>query len=624
MDNQFPPLTDKKRFPLLCSLSDQLNHALMVCDGLVFFAPQDSSAANSATRMPGGDWHLYGDTRWPSFAAWIEFQLTHHSFLDRGGVLVVRAKLPSKASQPFEWIAGNHPLHNILPQMRTTSVMEAISTMLHTQFKSSEVIAGPTDESPAYVQSYCIYQQAAGKDDVRFVATYTDILNSAGVIIPRYRTADANEEDFSLCRFSLHSVFRLNAARLEGMLFITHSQSREFAPAHLSGDVIPPKWMNFHPSRTLRVRRAVRALPSPTLRNALMEMSDYEVVIGIRRREANAHMLAFGRLARPREMALFNTDTNATMTAFVHRAHGGAIYVIPDALVEEFDHTDCSEVRVGDISLPFASIFLKFTPPETLWLDEGARVDGCYIGKQGDEFLLTVTSRIDGVDYENSMSVACMDPIFALHVPTSDPELDINSAVDVGINAFLQENEPPAENFTGDVERPDGTMARVEDIRARSRKGRIERFRSQEPVFRACLNIIVNAACFIAFRPDDIDDAWEGEPSPEVLAAVNAAGDSRRVRDRKLGALRKLDHGDFTRVKICGRDLFTDGEERSADGAEAKSPRAHWRRGHWRRQRHGVGLSLIVLRWIRPTIVRSDHGSLVEARIYDVDRSARP
>jgi hypothetical protein len=536
MAAQFPILGDKKRFPLLCSFSDVCNHALMMCDGLEFFAPEDTSAANFATRMPGGDWHVYGDTRWPASAAWVEFALTHHSFLDRGGVLVLRAEIPRYTEQPFHWIASNHPLGRILPALRSSTMTEKISEMLRAQSRSSEAIAGPEDQRPRYVQGYCVYDQIAGDEEVRLVATYTDILNSAGTVIPRYRTAEVQEQDLSLCRFSLHALFRLNAARLEGTPFVRYSQLRTFTPAWLSGDTVPPKWANFHPSRTLRMRPAVRALPSPPLRDGLMEMVDYEVVLGVRHAEANAHMLAFDRLARPREMALFNADTNTTMAAFMHRAHGGAIYIIPDTLVEEFHHTDCSEVRVSDISLPFASVFLRFTPPESLWLDENARVDGCYIAKQSDEFLFTLTSRIADVDYEHSMSVACMDPIFALHVPTSDPERVVNAAVELGIEAFLRENEPPAENFSSDIERPDGTVAHVEDIRARSRKRRIEHFRSQEPAFRACLNIIINAACFITFRPEDISEEWEGEPPSRAGGsernrryATNSRSKNRRI-----------------------------------------------------------------------------------------------
>lgn len=618
MPSQFPILDDKKRFPILCSMSEACNHALMTCDDLAFFAPEQVSTASLETKMPGTEWHLYGDTRWPSSAAWVEFPLTHYAFLDHAGVLVIRAKIPSRNPDAFEWIAANHPLGNALPAVRSASMFQQLTELLQTHAQSDEVIAGPADERPRYVQSYCIYHYAAGEDQARFAAAYTDLLNTDGVVIPRFRMGEFKSQDLSLYRFSLHALFRLNAARISGTPFVRYSQLSAFGPAQVTGETIPPMWTAFHPSRTLRTRPAVRALATPALRHGFMEMADYEQVLNVRRREANSHTLAFERIARPRDMAFFNVDTNSTMAAFIHRAHGGAIYVIPDRLVDEFHHTECSEVRVGDIKLPFASVFLKFTPPEPVWLDQNARVDGCYVVKQGTEFLFTLTARIDGVDYENSMSLACLDPIFALHVPTSDAQLPVNSAIELGIEAFLLENQPPAETFSGDVERPDGTMTHVEDIRARSRKRRIERFHSQEPAFRRCLNIIVNAACFITFRPHDLSDAWEGEPSSELLAAANAAGDTRRSRDRKLGALRKLESGDFTRVKICGAELFLEVRRSDEAEADAKSPRAHWRRGHWRRQRYGPGLTLIVLRWIRPTIVMQDHGTPVEARIYEI------
>lgn len=589
----------------------------MICENLLFLAPQESATANLATRLPGSEWHLYGDTRWPSDASWIEFPLTHYAFLDRGGVLVMRAELPTDETDQFGWIAANHPLARVLPAMRLESTVQKIAGMLQFQANSNEVVPGPEDQQPRYVQGYCIFRQHADDEAVQFVATYTDLLNLSGIPIPRFRMGEFQPSDLSLCQFSLHALFRLNQARLAGEQFVTQSQIQIFAASILTGDTVPAKWTRFHPSRTLRTRPALRALPSPPLTNGMMNMSDYGVIGDVRRREANGHMLAFLRDARPREMGLFNTDTNSSMTAFMHRAHGGAIYAIPDRLVEEFHHTDCTEVRVGDIKLPFASVFLKFTPPQAVNLANGALVDGCYVVKQADEFLVTLTARLSGVDYENSMSVACIDPIFALHLPAADPDLTINGAVELGIEEFLRSNAPPEADISTEMERPDGTIAHVVDIRARSRKQRIERFSSQEPSFRACLNIIVNAACFITFRPDDISDAWEGEPSAEVIAASCASGDSRRTRDKRLGAIRKVESGDFTRVKICGHELFANVPLNPAN-ADGVSPRAHWRRGHWRRQRYGVGLKSVVLRWIRPTIVMKDQGPLVEARIYEV------
>jgi hypothetical protein len=90
---------------------------------------------------------------------------------------------------------------------------------------------------------------------------------------------------------------------------------------------------------------------------------------------------------------------------------------LPDRLVEEFDNTDCEEIRMADLKLPFNNLFLKFTPPHPLFLADGAPVDGCYIIKQGDEYLLTLTSQLEGVDYVRSISIACLDPTFSLHLP---------------------------------------------------------------------------------------------------------------------------------------------------------------------------------------------------------------
>ena len=85
-------------------------------------------------------------------------------------------------------------------------MIKTISEMLQSQAHSNETIAGPDDQHPAYVQSYCIYQQTAGEDEVRFVAAYTDVLNAAGVVIPRYRTGEFREEDLSLCQLSTCAV----------------------------------------------------------------------------------------------------------------------------------------------------------------------------------------------------------------------------------------------------------------------------------------------------------------------------------------------------------------------------------------------------------------------------------
>ena len=616
----FCPFSDREHFPLVSACGEQPCAMLMACDALVFMAAEDVMAARMAGGKAGTEWHLYGDTRWPSRSTWIEFPLSFGSVSSACGVLVVCDDIPAGEDDALAWAAANNPLQQMLPHEHSDHAKHTRLEMLRSQAASRETVPGPDDSLPRHVQSYCVFNSASS--DTRFVATYSDLLNDSGVPIQKYRTASLRSEDVTLCRFALHSLFCLNQARLAGMPFLSIQQLQDFAPSLLRDGQDNPKWARFHPSRTLRIRPALRALPSPTtMADGIMQLADFERVTEARRREANAHMLAFDREARPHSLAVYQEDGNASVSAFIHRANGGAIYVLPDRLVEEFDKTDCSEVQIGDVRLPFPNVFLGFTPPHPLYLADDALVDGCYVVRQADEYLFMLTSRLSGVDYPRSVSIACLDPTFSIHLPAKEAAMCINDAVERGIEEFLARNAPPEDDLSTTVERSDGTTSTVVDIRAESRRRRIEVFRSQEPIFRACLNIVVNAACFIAFRPDDICEGWEGEPPRELIDAANDAGTTRSKRDKKRDALRRLENGDFTRIRICGRDLFQDSSEHAATG-HGVSPRAHWRRGHWRRQRHGVGLALVVLRWIRPTIVKKDSGPLVEARLYEVEEPA--
>jgi hypothetical protein len=619
-ESPFRPISDKALFPLLSAGGELPCVHLMGCEGLVFFAPAEASTARSVVGKEGVEWHLYGDTKWPAPAVWVEFV----GRFGPCGILVLSAAIPAGEPESFDWAARNAPLQHIFPAERGAAAIQQRLDMLRAQSASREVVPGPEEASPRFIQSYCIYRDQNGGD---LIASYTDILNAAGIPIQKYRMANVQPYNIDFCRFALHGLFCLNQARLAGMKFIAIPQLQTFAPAHLSPEQKNPRWAQFHPSRILKTRPALRAVPTPeNMIDGIMQMSDFQRILEVHRVEANLHKLAFEPAVRPR--TVFN-DGDSCLAAFTHRSNGGAIYVLPDPLVEEFDNTDCEEIRMADLKLPFNNLFLKFTPPHPLFLADGAPVDGCYIIKQGDEYLLTLTSQLEGVDYVRSISIACLDPTFSLHLPVpvfsldkpaQDTDICINAAVEMGIKDFLAKNAPPSDDISQTIERPDGTTTTVVDVRAKSRRRRVAVFRDQEPVFRACLNIIANAACFISFRPEDISEAWEGEPPGWVIEALNDPAESRRTRDRKRDALRNIAGGDYTRIKICGGNLFSDISREGATG-HGVSPRAHWRRGHWRRQRHGTGLSLVTPRWIRPTIVKKDNGPLVEARIYDVPNS---
>jgi hypothetical protein len=596
----------------------------MGCDRLTFFAPEDSAAVAPIILQPGQEWDLYGDTRWLSLSTWLEIDTSPAGFRGYSGILVMTYEVPTEEPDSFAWIVDRGPLQHLFPQERAEAARKQRLETLRQQAASEEIVSGPDDSTPRFVQSYCIYR---GPEQVRCLACYTDLLNVDGVPIPKYRTASIQPRDVEVCRFSLHALFRLNEARLAGMKFMATPQLDVFEPAWLSASDLNPPWAKFHPLRVLRTRTGVRAIPPPeNMVDGVMSFKTMQQVAEIRRIEANLHLLAFDLYARPR--LNITHDVDRCMAALSHRANGGAVYVLPNRLVEEFDNTDCDEIRMKDITLPFPNLFVKFTPPRPLFLAENVPVDGCYIIKQHEEYLVSLTSHLEEVDYSRSLSVACIDPTFSIHLPAPEFKLDqasdktdlrVNEAVEMGIEDFLEKNAPPLENISQTITRPDGTEARLEDIRAESRKRRIELFRSQEPVFRACLNIIINAACFISFRPEDISEEWDGNPPAWVIEALADNRNSRSARDRRQHAMRTISSGDYTRIKICGKNLFADGSPDNSATGQGISPRAHWRRGHWRRQRHGTGLSLVTPRWIRPTIVKKENGPMVEARIYDVE-----
>ncbi len=617
MAQVFPPFADRRRFPILNTGRDDpdLQLALMSCDSLVAIAPENVDRADFIGRSAGMEWHEYGDARWPGRACWVEFPVTNLQNYQLAGSLVLRHEIPSSFHDPLEWAGFNHPMALFSEALRTETGCQRFAAALHRAAKSPETIPGPADTAPRYIQSYILFGKSLKEPEHDEIADYTDLLNEDGVPIARYRTAEFQIKNIPWCRSALNALFHLNRARIDGHAFVIHRQHPDFAPKLLNGDQPHAKWTAFHPCRMLRLRPAVRGIPSPAIFDGLIKMEALEIVTEARRLESNRELVAFERECRPRDLAHQNLDSNSTVAAFVHRANGAAIYILPPPLVDEFDKTDCSEVRMADFAFPFFNLYLKFVPPDPIELGQCAVVDGCYVVKQGDEILLKLTSTRQDVDYENSFAITCLDPVFALHLPCSNPEISINDAIQLGIAAFLRDNAPPTEDLSQVVQLPDGSTKEIVDVRATSRKRRIAQFESQEPAFRSCLNIIVNAACFVSFRPDDVEEAWQGTPPNDMIAATTAAGETRTAHERKTAALRKIENGDFTRVRICGRKLFD--SDLTAGAETGRSVRAHWRRGHWRRQRQGPGLIQIHLRWIRPTLVKKEAGAPVEGRLYE-------
>ncbi len=623
MHTQFPPLTDKAQFPLLAAGGDLPCTHLLNCEELTFFAVKDPTSVPSVVRQPGRQWYQYGDARWPSLSSYIEVDTRAAGIPGHSGILVVTYEIPEIETDPLDWVARHGPAAFLFSEERAPSQIEKRLAALREQYAQMQRVPEPGDASPHYAQCHCIYRSAAA---IELVGIYLDLLSCDGIPISRFRMASVEPHNIPICRLSLHALFCLNERRLQGLTVLAIPQLTKFEPLLLDDPSKESSWVRFHPLRVLRARSALRAIANPSdLREGIMRYDTAQHIIERRRLEANLQMIAFDLHAR-RQFSIAD-DINSSVIAFAHRANGGAIYVLPQPLVDEFAHTDCADVQMQDIQLPFPNLYLHFTPPQPLFLAEGAAVDGCYVLKQGDAYSLILTSRRIGVDYERTLSIASLDPTFSIELANlrhpqnqggNDVTLSVEEAVERGLQEFLDRNAPPTDDLSQTITRPDGTAARFRDVRAESRRHRIDLFRSQEPIFRASLNILINALCFISFRPEDIAEEWSDDPPQWMREALIDTRDTRSARDRKQHALRVLANGEYIRIRICGKNLFNPVDD-SKHGS-GSSPRAHWRRGHWRRQRHGKELSCVTIRWIRPTIVKKDSGFPAEARLYEVER----
>ena len=100
-ESPFRPISDKALFPLLSAGGELPCVHLMGCEGLVFFAPAEASTARSVVGKEGVEWHLYGDTKWPAPAVWVEFV----GRFGPCGILVLSAAIPAGEPESFDWAA---------------------------------------------------------------------------------------------------------------------------------------------------------------------------------------------------------------------------------------------------------------------------------------------------------------------------------------------------------------------------------------------------------------------------------------------------------------------------------------------------------------------------------------
>lgn len=304
---------------------------------------------------------------------------------------------------------------------------------------------------------------------------------------------------------------------------------------------------------------------------------------------------------------------------------GRQIMDFPPSLIDMLSKTDVDDVPLNNIKLPYAAQYLHFGPQADLELEPGWLVDGAYVELRGEsgDVRFTVTT----IPIERDLSAQWYlvpEPEYTQDFVENYRFMDLGTAVDMVLSdklANLQERQAKhGGDITDDakaglsekgVALPEGTKILNKGPEMAVHRGEITRRR--HPIYKAALQLVVNALCYISAYPEDIETAWpEGTPDSLKQKADDGHGKAKMRAKSKLTAM------GYVPVHLCGRRISQQRSELGLDRPEDKHLSTHWRRGHWRNQAFGPRKSLRKLIWVMPVIVgsRGDNDEPDSGHIY--------
>ena len=400
----------------------------------------------------------------------------------------------------------------------------------------------------------------------------------------------------------------------------------ECAPKQAS-QVEPPMYQ-YHPER-FKANRTYAENVGKIYRqkvdaaSGLMTLDQLNEVIGMMVRELNTRGMKFPRRQKmdaPQPSLIVDAE-QALSTAYGRFVQAGRqIMDFPPSLTEMLSKTDIDDIPLNSIRMPYASQYVHFGPQTGMEIEPGWLVDGAYVEQRGERGDLRFT--ITAVPLDRKVSQKWFiypEPEFTQDFVNDYRTMDLATAIDTALSGHLAQLEKiktkPGGNITKEVQTglaaegfhmPDDID--LHDVSHQMAGVRDEIAKHRFPIYKAAIQLIVNALCYVAAYPDDIDSVWPtGAPESLVKKVVEGVGKEQTRARSKLAAL------GYVPIHICGKRIA---EQRALLGIGVNtSPgvATHWRRGHWRNQVHGPGRSLRKLIWLMPVLVGSKEGSEPES-----------
>lgn len=289
---------------------------------------------------------------------------------------------------------------------------------------------------------------------------------------------------------------------------------------------------------------------------------------------------------------------------------GRQIMDFPPSLTEMLSKTDIDDIPLNTIRMPYASQYVHFGPQPELELEPGWLVDGAYVEQRGEAGDLRISITAVPKDHmESEKWYVRPEPEFSQDFVSEFRTMDLATAIDTVLAERLASLEKARQRVGGNItqkiqEEAAATGHEIPkdldlvDIGPKMAAVREEITRHRFPVYKAAIQLVVNALCYVAAYPDDIDTAWPpGTPEALMKKADTGVGKEKARARSKLSAL------GYVPVHICGKRIAEQRESLNMAAPSAGSMATHWRRGHWRNQAHGQGRSLRKLIWMMPMLV---------------------
>jgi len=381
-----------------------------------------------------------------------------------------------------------------------------------------------------------------------------------------------------------------------------------------------PRLYKFHPERFNAYRDYAAAVAKlyrqeVDLTSGLLTVDQLNQVMRMLLSEFNMRGMQFPRKLKDEypDPSLVVEAEGTLATAYGRFVQAGRqIMDFPPALIDMLSKTDVDDIQLNNIKLPYAAQYLHFGPQADLELEPGWLVDGAYVELRGEsgDVRFTVTA----IPVERDLSeqwYVVPEPEYTQDFVEKYRLMDLGTAVDVVLSdrlASLQKRQAkPGGDITDDAKvglAEDG-VSLPESMKILN-KGpemavhRNEITRRRHPVYKAALQLVVNALCYISAYPEDIETVWpEGTPVSLKKKADDGHGKA------KIRARSKLTAMGYAPVHLCGRRLSEQRSEMGLDRPEGKQVATHWRRGHWRNQSFGPRRTLRKLIWVMPVLVGS-------------------